>query len=135
MPIDRSAVMVARARAVNAEAIAERRVQIERLTLAEAAKVGDVFHKVFAVNVNAFWTEPAAALAALARLVRPRGTACLVFEPPGVDRLRAIERELPVAMQGAGFDAVDVRTYPASNARMIAIVARRSAGPHLRAGP
>ena len=127
MAIDRSAVMVARAGALNAVAIAEGRVQVERRTLAEEAERGVAYDKVFAVNVNAFWTAPAPSLAALVRLVRPRGVACLVFEPPSAGRLRELERALPAALGDAGFTATEVRTSPASGARRIAVIARRSA--------
>ena len=124
--IDRSPVMVERARALNAAAIAEGRARIVRQTLAEAAEGGDAYKKVFAVNVNAFWTTPAPSLAALARLVRPGGVAHLVFEPPSASRLRELRSALPEALVGAGFEAVDVRMQPEPHRGALAVIARRS---------
>jgi hypothetical protein len=119
--------MVARARALNADAIAEGRARIVRQTLAEAAESGETYGKVFAVNVNAFWTTPSPSLAALARLVRPGGTSYLVFEPPSAGRLRELRATLPAAVEGAGFQGVDVRLQPAPHRGALAVIARRSA--------
>jgi cyclopropane fatty-acyl-phospholipid synthase-like methyltransferase len=64
--IDRSALQVDRARARNAAAIAGGRVRIEQVELADApALLGTGrFRRVLAINVNAFWTDPAASLPA-----------------------------------------------------------------------
>ena len=129
MAIDRSATMVARARALNAGAIAEGHARIGRHTLDEVAERGLAFDKVFAVNVNTFWIATTASLTALARLVRPRGAAYLVFEPPGSDRVRALERDLPPALSEAGFTAVEVHKQRDPTARRIALIARCAGTP------
>jgi protein-L-isoaspartate O-methyltransferase len=123
--IDRSAVMVARARALNGAAIAAGRALIDQATLAEAAQRGAEYDKVFAVNVNAFWTAPSASLAALARLVRAGGVAALVYEPPSAARMRELEETLPPRFEEAGFHVVEVRTHHAARHGRVAVMARR----------
>ena len=106
--IDRSATMVARARARNAAGLAAGHVRIERRALTEAA-LGRRFGKVFAVNVNAFWTAPAPSLAALGRLLERAGTAYLVYEPPTAARLRELRQSLPAQLEAHGFLVADVQ--------------------------
>lgn len=105
--IDRSATMVARARARNRTALEDGRARIEQHVLSEAG-LGRRFQKVFAVNVNAFWTAPAASLGALRRLLQPSGTAYLVYEPPSTARLYDLQRRLPAQLEAHGFDVADV---------------------------
>jgi len=106
--IDRSPVAVARARERNRACIAAGRVHIEHASLATAA-LGRRFRKAFAINVNAFWTSPPAALEALARLVHPQGSAYLVYEPPTAGRLRALRDSLPARLEENGFRVTAVR--------------------------
>lgn len=105
--IDRSSTMVARARERNRGSIAVGRARIEQQPLSEAV-LGRRFQKVFAVNVNAFWTAPGPNLGALGRLLEPAGTAYLVYEPPAPARLRQLQRHLPAQLEAHGFDVVDI---------------------------
>jgi len=131
--IDRSAVMVARARARNATAIGAGQVRIARQTLAEAAESGTAYAKVFAVNVNAFWADPVPSGAALARLVRAGGTTHLVYELPDAARLGALEAALPAALEAAGFRVSDVLVTAGIRRPRIAVIARRPARAGTRA--
>ena len=70
--IDRSATMVARARARNAAAVASGRVVIAQRSLAQAAAHGGAFDELFAINVNCFWTAATESVGALGRLGRAR---------------------------------------------------------------
>jgi trans-aconitate methyltransferase len=106
--IDRSATMVARARARNAACLAARRARIEHQTLTEAA-LGRRFGKIFAVNVNAFWTAPAPSLTGLRRLLQPAGVAYLVYEPPTAARLREVQHRLHAQLEDHGFRVADVQ--------------------------
>jgi len=107
--IDRSAVMVDRARRRNAGCVAAGRARIERQELAAAA-LGRRFDKVFAVNVNAFWTTSEPSFAALKRLLETQGRAFLVYEPPGVARLANLRRTLPAQLEAHGFHVTAVAT-------------------------
>ena len=121
--IDRSATMVARARARNAACVAAGRARIEVQTLTGAA-LGRRFERAFAVNVNAFWTTPALSLAALRRLLAPAGAAYLVYEPPTAARLRELRERLPARLAEHGFHAADVRTRPFRAGHGLCIIGR-----------
>lgn len=105
--IDRSATMVKRARERNAGCIAAGRARIERQTLNEAS-LGRRFAKAFAINVNAFWTDPEQSFAGLGRLLERHGTAHLVYEPPIAAGLRELRRSLSKEFEKGGFRVEDV---------------------------
>jgi protein-L-isoaspartate O-methyltransferase len=109
--IDRSALQVRRARALNHTAIVAGRAKLDRLSLEHAPDVlGERgFAKVFAVNVNAFWSTPAPSLATLRRLLQRKGRAYLVYEPPSAAKLSELGRTLPLLLQEAGFVAIECR--------------------------
>jgi SAM-dependent methyltransferase len=107
--IDRSATAVARARARNAGCVAAGRARIEHQTLT-SANLGCRFAKIFAINVNAFWTDPAPSLAALSGLLQQRGLGYLIYEPPSMSRLREVQSRLTAGLVENGLEIVDVRT-------------------------
>jgi protein-L-isoaspartate O-methyltransferase len=123
--IDRSAIAVERARARNAACIAAGRARIEMHELT-VADLGRRFAKIFAINVNAFWTAPAPSLAALARLLSDRGRAYLVYEPPSTTRLRDLRQSLTALLEDHDFRVIDVRTRSFRTSQGLAIVADRS---------
>jgi SAM-dependent methyltransferase len=115
--IDRSATQVARARDRNRECVAAGRARIECIALADLEAGRRRFDKIFAVNVNAFWTSPARALADVRRLLAPRGTLHLVYEPPSAARLRGLRESMARLLCQHGFDVDDVavRAFRASH--------------------
>ena len=121
--IDRSAVAVARARERNRAHIAAGRARIERVTL-EDAELDRRFRKVFAINVNAFWTTPAKSLPALAQRMEPKATAWLVYEPPSEKGLNDLRTSLPMHLEANGFTAVRVEMTRFRSGLGLAIVAR-----------
>jgi SAM-dependent methyltransferase len=127
--IDRSPTMIERARARNAACLAAGRAHIEQQDLMEAA-LERRFTKVFAVNVNAFWTAPAPSIGALEQLLERDGKAFLVYEPPTVPRLRELERSLPPQLELRGFSVADVRAERFRSSHGLCIVAvPRAEGP------
>ena len=106
--IDRSPIMVRRARERNRGCIEAGRARVEQQALIDASFERQ-FRKVFAINVNAFWTAPALSLAALKRLLYPQGAAYLTYEPPATSRLRQLRDRLPSLLEENGFDVRDVR--------------------------
>jgi cyclopropane fatty-acyl-phospholipid synthase-like methyltransferase len=107
--IDRSPLAVARARDRNEACVAAGRAVIEQRILTDA-RLGRRFDKIFAINVNAFWTTPAPNFAALRNLLIPKGLAYLVYEPPSAVRLRELRNRLPARIAEHGFEVVDVQT-------------------------
>ena len=131
--VDRSAAAVERARARNAAAIAAGRARIELARFEDAAP-DRRFARALAINVNAFWTTPAAAFPVAARLLAPRGTLWLVYEPPSAARLRELRTALPTFAAEHAFtlDAAHERALGAS--RGLCLVLRRGAAD-VRRGP
>jgi SAM-dependent methyltransferase len=121
--IDRSALQVSRARAVNARCIEDGRARIEHLALADAAAaLARRFDTVFAINVNAFWTEPAASLPALRRLTARRGHAYLFYEPPSAAGVHGLEARLQKLFPAEGFTVSNVRTEALGATRGLCLV-------------
>ena len=135
MAIDRSAIQTERARARNARWIAAGRARIETLALVEAPGVlgRGRFDRALAINVNAFWTDPAANLNALHELLAPLGRAYLVFEPPSANRLREARDTLPGLVSSAGLKVVDIRTATFRRSRGLCIIGERTATTGRRA--
>jgi hypothetical protein len=106
--IDRSALQVRRARDRNRACIASGRAVIEQATL-EDFEPERRFTKIFAVNVNAFWTTPARSIPSLARLLASRGSVYLVYEPPSEARLREVRSLLLGALESHGLTVIDDR--------------------------
>jgi protein-L-isoaspartate O-methyltransferase len=121
--IDRSAVAVARTRERIRECVASGRARVERMTLTDA-RLGRRYPKVFAINVNAFWTTPAESLIALGRLLDPGGSAWLVYEPPSKSRLRHLRDSLPAQLELNGFRVAAVETQRFRSSLGLAIVGR-----------
>jgi protein-L-isoaspartate O-methyltransferase len=124
--IDRSALQVEKARSLNRECIASGRARVEAITLAEApVALGKRFLKVLAINVNAFWTEPAASLSSLAALLRRGGRAFLVYEAPSAAGLHQLRTTLPRLLSTHGFNVDEVRVPGARKSPMLCVVARK----------
>ena len=126
--IDRSALQVARARERNAAWIASGRARIECLALADAPSMlgRGRFDRVLAINVNAFWTDPAPSVAALAGLLARSGRVHLVYEPPSPTRLRELRRTMPALLEDAGLSVEDVRTATFRRGQGICIIGSRA---------
>jgi hypothetical protein len=75
--------------------------------------------------VNAFWTAPVPSLGALERLLQPRSTAYLVYEPPSAARLDALQRSLPAQLEAQGFDVGDVLVQRFRSSHGLCVTARR----------
>lgn len=109
---DRSAKMIAVASRRNEEYVADGRAMFVESSLASLDVPGP-FDKVFAVNVNLFWTgSPAAELAVVARLLAPGGLLLLLYEAPDRSRVDAIARSVVAGLEAGGFAVDDVTTTP-----------------------
>lgn len=125
--IDRSATMVGRARQRNRAHIAAGRTRIEQQTLADAdfsqSLFAMPFTKVFAVNVNAFWTAPAPSFAAARQALRADGILFLVYEPPSAERLQSLRSQLRLLLPAHGLRISDERVRPSGKNPGVCVVA------------
>ncbi|MFE9024078.1 SAM-dependent methyltransferase [Streptomyces sp. NPDC007808] len=124
--IDRSETALRAARLRNAPRVAAGRAVLHRATLEEADFPVAAFDKVFAVNVNLFWThapdeEALAAVAALRRWLAPGGVLCLCWEPPKGRRAEEIAGKVEPVVAAQGF-ATQVRAgMTAAGGQLVAV--------------
>jgi hypothetical protein len=118
--------MVARARQRNHAQIAAGRARVEQYTLADAdfrqGSLATPFTKVFAVNVNAFWTAPAPSFAAARRALGADGSLFLVYEPPSAERFRSLRRQLRLLLPAHGFRVADERVRDFKKSRGVCVI-------------
>ena len=110
--IDRSATAIERTRRRNAEHLSSGRLQLETVELREFEARGRQFDKVFAVNVNVFWTGPATEeLARVREALAPGGRLFLFYETPSAARARDVATRVADALRANGFAAPGLRRH------------------------
>jgi SAM-dependent methyltransferase len=124
--LDRSAIAIERAAKRNANHIASGRAVLQQVDLAGLRLPGRRFDKIFAVNVNLFWVQPAdAELRIIRSLLRHNGALYLVYETPaqGNDQGKVswIVETIMHRLASHGFAATVSR---ASSPAMLCITAR-----------
>lgn len=107
--IDRSTTAIRQAAQRNLGHISSGRAAVRLGALADSQLDSERFDKIFAVNVNLFWTRtPAAELALLKRLLRPAGGVYLFYESPGAARGAELAERLPAVLVAHGFGSTTV---------------------------
>ncbi len=101
--IDRSPVAIKAAQARNRDHIAAGRATFHTLALADTNFAKSGFDKIFAVNVNVFWTDGTRALAAVRNMLAPPGVLHLVYQPPTTRQLITLTGKLAPALARSGF--------------------------------
>jgi SAM-dependent methyltransferase len=109
--IDRSATAIERTRRRNAEHIASGRLALETVDVTDfdpgkaRFDPGKArFDKVFAVNVNVFWTTPATEeLARIRRALERDGRLFLFYGTPSAPRVRMVVGRVVDALRANGF--------------------------------
>ncbi|HMR66436.1 MAG TPA: class I SAM-dependent methyltransferase [Anaerolineae bacterium] len=121
--IDRSEKMVARARQRNGGPLAAGKAVFQVAALSDITPGEECFDKIFAVNVNLFWTQPGSGLSPIKALLAPEGKLYLFYQPPSVDKIAPIVDKVTQALQANGFTTRDVLTQEMDPAPGVAIVA------------
>jgi SAM-dependent methyltransferase len=123
--IDHSDLMVRQARKRNAAGVRRGVVDLRLGSVDALPAFGAPFDKILAVNAHLFWGEPDGRLEQLRRLLRPAGLIALAHQPrgPGASDAKAAEsgREIPGALDRAGFSEVRVETLPLKPAVVCAL--------------
>jgi SAM-dependent methyltransferase len=119
--IDRSSKAVAAARERNSIHRTAGKVTFVECALADFTSERDSFEKVFAINVNLFWTNPSRELPVIARLLAPRGRLYLFYEPPAPEQRARLATLCSGNLTEGGFSLESLEA-PESPA-MLAIVA------------
>jgi len=131
--LDRSAVAIASTQARIRRYIDTGKVRLIQGALSDAS-FDDQFDKVFAINVNLFWTNPKKELPIIRQALGPKGRLYLFYEPPSDERLAHIRELCSLHLQAGGFEVTDVRLEPLSNHVCLSMVAKpftaQPAPPH-----
>jgi cyclopropane fatty-acyl-phospholipid synthase-like methyltransferase len=102
--IDRSMTAIERTRRRNSEHVGSGRLALERVDVADFDPGTARFDKVFAVNVNVFWTTPATEeLARIRKALDHEGRLFLFFETPSAARARQAVAQVIDALRANGF--------------------------------
>jgi cyclopropane fatty-acyl-phospholipid synthase-like methyltransferase len=102
--IDRSATAMERTRRRNADHVASGRLALETVDVADFEPRKARFDKVFAVNVNVFWTTPATeALARIRTALGHEGRLFLFYETPSAARARQAVARVVDGLRANGF--------------------------------
>lgn len=106
--IDQSEKMIAAAEKKNRDHIAAGKAIFHTAALdkADLSPVG--FNKIFAVNVNLFWMQPARELAIIKALLLPGGAVYLFNQPPSASKINNIADKTAQNLLDAGFSIKQV---------------------------
>jgi ubiquinone/menaquinone biosynthesis C-methylase UbiE len=127
--IDRSAKMTEVAARRNTGHVAAGRAVFRTVALADADFQDESFDKVFAVNVNLFWTRsPGAELALIRRLLRPGGALYLVYEPPSGDRADQLVDTLTAHLAAHEYHAAVSTGVTSTSASLVCVTAHPLSG-------
>jgi cyclopropane fatty-acyl-phospholipid synthase-like methyltransferase len=119
--IDRSATAIERTHRRNAEHVASGRLALERVDLADFDPGTVRFDKIFAVNVNLFWTTPAGEeLARIRRALQRDGRLFLFYTAPGAARARQVLARVVGALRANGFAEPQLLSHSAALAGCVA---------------
>ena len=102
--VDRSATAIERTRRRNPEHLVSGRLALETVDLANFDPGKARFDKVFAINVNVFWTTPATEeLACIRKALDPQGRLFLFFGTPNATRARQVGARVADSLRANGF--------------------------------
>ena len=122
--IDRSTAAIERTRRRNPEHVASGRLALETLEVADFDPGKARFDKVFAINVNVFWTTPATQeLARIRRALDHDGRLFLFYETPSAARARQAIARVVDALRANGFAEPQVVSRSATLAGCVAHLA------------
>lgn len=105
--IDRSPIAIKAAMARNRDHIASGKAVFHVLALCDADLPAYGYDKIFAVNVNVFWTDGTRTLAAVRNVLAPPGVLHLVYQPPTARQLPTLAEKLAPALARSGFSVDD----------------------------
>ncbi|MDH3251541.1 MAG: class I SAM-dependent methyltransferase [Ignavibacteria bacterium] len=105
--IDHSATMVRQARKRNRKGIAAGKITVTQASVSALPFPDNHFDKVFTINSMMFWPDPVACLQEVQRVLKPRGTFSVFFQPHGAkttSRVHEIGEKTLADVRAAGFE-------------------------------
>lgn len=102
LAIDRSATAIAAARKMGGDGEMVGKALFRHAALADLDGGEGPFDKVFAINVNLFWTDPGPELPVVRILLKKTGRLFLFYEPPAAAQRDRIARLVKEKLAGSG---------------------------------
>ncbi|MGE0240193.1 MAG: class I SAM-dependent methyltransferase [Parvibaculaceae bacterium] len=102
LALDRSAAAIAAARARNSTWEASGKARFRHSTLRDLPGGEGRFDKIFAINVNLFWTDPRAELPVVRKMLKKTGRLYLFYEPPAAAQRTAIAEKVAARFSESG---------------------------------
>lgn len=124
--LDRSAKMRDMATSRNAAYVDAGRAEFTVGALEEAEFEAGAFDRIFAFNVNLFWTEPGKGLDKVRRWLAPNGTFTLFYMPPTDEWLPYYGESLKTTLEANGFTVRDIRSQPMAKSAVLCVIASTS---------
>lgn len=122
--IDRSEKAIAAAVKRNQRYIDAGKADFRVMALEDAALHGQRFNKIFAVNVNVFWTHPGQGMDVIRGLMEEEGIFYAVYHPPAGTDTAALAQKVSEALAGNGFAVVETIRADLEAAAALCITAR-----------
>ncbi|GAC1350950.1 MAG: hypothetical protein NVSMB27_38380 [Ktedonobacteraceae bacterium] len=130
--LDRSATMVKRARARNRRAVKAGRVTLQQGDAAHLPFEEQQFDKVISIHTFYFWSEHAAILAEILRVLKPGGMCIITFttgkaEEAGLGYYQTIlEEQMLPGMRNMGWTSASIKHGPiARQYKNVAVIGRK----------
>lgn len=125
---DRSATATSATEQRVAAHIRAGKAAVHTVALEDLDLPGETFDKIFAVNVNLFWTSSARReLELIGRLLRPGGALYLFYEPPAAEKAHTAADTITTSLGQAGFTAAVTIEHARSSAALLCILAQPGA--------
>jgi cyclopropane fatty-acyl-phospholipid synthase-like methyltransferase len=121
--VDRSATMIEAAQGRNAAYVAAGQAEFHTAALDRAEFADAQFDKIFAINVNLFWTSEADELALIRKWLRPSGVLHLYYHPPNASKVKQLTDAVPAALKAHGFKLKATLSKDAKPAKLVCFVA------------
>lgn len=102
LAIDRSATGIAVARKTGRDWEMTGKARFRHAALADLGSADGPFDKIFAINVNVFWTDPGPVLPVAGKLLKKAGRLFLFYEPPAAAQRSRIADLVRQKLAGSG---------------------------------
>ena len=122
--IDRSEKAIAAAVKRNQKHIDAGKADFHVMALEDSTLDGQRFDKIFAVNVNVFWTHPGQGLEVIRGLMEEEGIFYLIYHPPTGTDTAALAKKVSKALEANGFTISDTIRAPLETAEALCVKMR-----------
>ena len=123
--IDRSATAISAARKHNREHVKNGRASFVTASVSAAKLDGTRFNKVFGFNVGSLRKEGSTELAALAKVLKPKGELHMFEQPPAASMTAQVAEGWLRALRTNGFVVRDVVFHELEPAPVVSVVAAK----------